>query len=322
MDMQSYCIIVSGPTGVGKTAFVDALAATFPVEIINGDMGQMYTPLTIGTAKPHLQSATIPHHLFNIVDKPELFTVSLFRIKVKKACEAIWERKKIPIIVGGSSFYITALFFPPVDHAVKITKHTYDKTTDLWQELNEIDPERAHQIEPTDTYRLQRALNIWHSTGQKPSLFKSDYNPISRYLFIWLVREREELYARINKRVIEMIDGGWIAEVQQLLNTDWEQFLLQKKILGYSEIIAYCREQLSKEMLITTIQTKTRNYAKRQITYFRMLLKKLEKAIKLSNTAHKKESKVEVLNLTHDSIDSYIKQLKSVIPPKQVSSNG
>lgn len=111
--VENCCIIVAGPTGVGKTDVVDAIALKIDAEIINGDMGQFYTPLTIGTAKPNWQASSVPHHLFDIINVPVLFSVVAFREQVSILCNAIWQRKKIPIIVGGSSYYIATLFFPP-----------------------------------------------------------------------------------------------------------------------------------------------------------------------------------------------------------------
>jgi tRNA dimethylallyltransferase len=215
-------VVVGGPTGVGKTAFADALALAIDGEIVNGDLGQMYVPLTIGTAKPAWQNAVIPHHLFDILDTPVLFSAMSFRKKVKAVCKNIWQRKKIPIIVGGSSYYIASLFFPPAPQSTVIRKRTYDSGQDICQTLYlyTIDPQRAQSINPHDRYRIERALDIWYSTGIKPSEYKPQYYPIApSYFFIWLERDRQDLYDRINKRVEQMVAAGWIAEVQQLLST-------------------------------------------------------------------------------------------------------
>lgn len=308
--MQVQCIIIAGPTGVGKTEFANQLGIVIDGEIINGDLGQMYVPLTIGTAKPAWRTASVPHHLFDMLTTPTLFSAMAFRTRVQATCAAIWQRKKIPIIVGGSSYYVAALFFPPAAHATPITKGTYEQR-DVWKELHAIDPERARAIDPHDRYRIERALDIWYSTGVKPSQYTPQYDPIaSRYIFVWLERDRQDLYHRIDKRVEAMIEHGWVQEVRALLGTQWQEFLLKKKIIGYPEVIAYCKGTLSLQAMITTIQKKTRHYAKRQITFWRMLRAKLEKNSTLQKN---KGQMIKELNLTHAPIDRYIKQLQLLI---------
>ena len=178
MNTAGFCILVSGPTGVGKTAFVDILAQELPAEIVNGDMGQLYTPITIGTAKPDWKRSAIPHHMFDQINQPEPFTVIAFRQAVAATCADIWKRNKIPIIVGGSGYYLTSLFFPPAQHDQIIQKHTHNPDQDLWQQLHDIDPVRAKEIDPSDSYRIERALDIWYSTGIKPSVYVPVYDPI------------------------------------------------------------------------------------------------------------------------------------------------
>ncbi len=112
---MQFFIVITGPTGVGKTDFVQQLCQKlpFPVEVINGDVGQFYKPLSIGTAKPAYESEPVPHHLFDIMEKPEDYTVALFRERVARLMSDIWSRSAVPLIVGGSSFYIQSLYFPP-----------------------------------------------------------------------------------------------------------------------------------------------------------------------------------------------------------------
>lgn len=303
MRTENFCILISGPTGVGKTDFVDMLAQMIPAEIVNGDMGQLYTPLTIGTAKPDWSNQPVPHHLFDVIDGPELFTVMAFRQRVKAACHEIWKRGNVPIVVGGSGYYLTALFFPPAEHEVEITQREYNDG-DLWQQLYTIDPVRAQQINPKDEYRIKRALDIWHSTGIKPSEYQPVYDPIADYCFVWLTRDRQDLYDRINERTNQMVDQGWLEEVEAL-SQDWYTFLRQKKIIGYPEIIDYLEKKLSKEEMIATIQKKTRNYAKRQMTFWRMLRKKLEHVLSPDGAA----AKLHEFNLSKKPAREYSEQL-------------
>lgn len=309
--MTHYCIIITGPTGVGKTAVAEQIAQKIGGEIINCDVGQWYVPLTIGTAKPAWRSMAVAHHMFDMLASPTDFSVTAFRTKLDTICQEIWQRNKIPMVVGGSLYYIAALFFPPVEHGTRITKYTYEPTKDWWQELRSIDPQRAAEIDQHDTYRIERALDIWRSTGIKPSQYKPTYNPLMRSVMVWLTRERRELYDRIDERVIQMIDAGWIDEVRSLIGTAWEPFLLRKKIIGYPEVIAYCHGEITREQLVTIIQQKTRHYAKRQMTFWRMLSAKIN-AQQMQKSSEKPVELMEV-NLTHTPIDSYIKQLVAIL---------
>ncbi len=111
--MEKFILIIFGPTGVGKTACADHIAKSQPIEIINMDMGQLYTPLTIGTAKPDWQSSPVTHHMFDIINDPVNFTVAEYRSKVAALVQEIWQRNKLPVLVGGSGFYVRSLLFPP-----------------------------------------------------------------------------------------------------------------------------------------------------------------------------------------------------------------
>ncbi len=300
-------IIVCGPTGVGKTDFALKLGNYLPVEMINMDVGQFYTPLSIGTAKPDLHSLSIPHHLFDIVDTPSNYTVTTYRKEVVALIDSLCSADKVPLLVGGSGFYLKSLLFPPKadsssSHALSGRR---DKINYSWELLREVDPQRAHQINPSDTYRITRALDIWFETGKKPSEYSLVYDPPAPFDLVFLFRERADLYQRINERVVAMIDAGWIEEVRLLIGTPWEPFILEKKIIGYSEIIHYLKVGgMSKTDLVEEIQKKTRHYAKRQITFYRML----EREIKKQGGAETHAS-THSINLTFDDHDLYIKQL-------------
>ena len=166
------------------------------------------------------------------------------------------------------------------------------------------DPERARQIHPHDRYRIVRALALWHS-GSVPSKQVPLFDPPGRCYFYYLVRERAELYDRINKRVRQMFDAGWVDEVQHL-DASWRTFLRRKKLIGYPEIIDYLETgTLTFEQLVDEISRKTRAYAKRQITFWRMLQKKLLAA----DPEKKVLSTVAELNLTGVADEVYIEQL-------------
>lgn len=297
--MNTPLIIITGPTASGKTEFAIQLAEKIGGEIINCDVGQFYTPLTIGTAKPHWKREKIPHHLFDIVNEPINFTVVHYRERVMQLIQEIKKRGRAPLIVGGSLFYIKSLFFPPF--AAKEKKEMRKLYT--WEELHALDPERAQNINPRDTYRIQRAMEIWHTTGKLPSLIKPIYTPVSdNFILIYVTRNREELYKRINKRVLDMFNAGWLKEVQEL-SQDWQDFLKKKKIIGYADIIENMQNNMSKQQLvelIEIIQQKTRHYAKRQETFWRMLKKNIERY---------GQGKIYEYNLTLSPLHLYIDQL-------------
>lgn len=307
-------LVIYGPTGVGKTDVALALAERIPAEIINMDMGQCYTPLSIGTAKPDWRSMKTPHHLFDYINEPRNMTVVEYRQTCLKIMQEIWSRGKLPILVGGSGFYLQSIFFPPTREVdiVSIAEEKHDQAN-LWDELNAVDPDRAKMIHRNDTYRLKRAMAIWHATGNKPSDYMPAYNPpAAAYDVYCLTRERDELYERIDARVNIMMREGWIEETKKLLGTSWESFLHTKKIIGYADILEYIsgdQNEEKKKIMIHAIQQKTRNYAKRQMTFWRKIEKSLvrEQHMYAKNNQHVPE--VVAINLTLLGVDLYIKQL-------------
>ncbi len=286
--MKKRFIIVHGPTGVGKTEFISTMSQRFVFEVINGDVGQLYEPLSIGTAKPDWKNEKIPHHLFDRVTKPEDFSVVSFRNEVAHIMQSCWERKSIPIIVGGSLFYGKSLFFPPLQpHSPVLKKDEYSatlahKTTaELWETLKTSDPVRALEIHKNDRYRIERALSVIHEGQTKASQQRPFFDPLEgEALILFLTRERASLYQRINERVNGMFKQGWIDEVKTLVGTEWENFLERKKLIGYTDILTYIKKELQSqeayESMIHSIQQKTRHYAKRQETFWRMFQKKLQ----------------------------------------------
>lgn len=307
--MKDFFIIVSGPTGVGKTDLVRDLAnkLMFNVAIVNADMGQLYAPLSIGTAKPNIKNETISHYLFDILDMPINYTVADYRKKLINSMNELWSKNIVPIVVGGSGFYIKSIFFPqPVVNQMQAQKKQAYKNLnvqELWNRLNKVDPERAAMINHNDRYRLERALDIWEQTGQKPSNYKLTFDPPGYCAFIFLTRDRDDLYKRINKRVDVMLNSGWIEEVKSL-DTSWHSFLIEKKLIGYPEIISYLQEPQG-GLLVEEIAKKTRAYAKRQLTFWKSLSKMLHKA----DPDCRYIKYIDEVNLTLLDIDLYIGQL-------------
>jgi len=282
-------IIITGATASGKTDFVDKNRYKLnnkskKVAIINGDMGQMYKPLNIGVAKPNLKDEKDPYFMFDIIDKPIYFSAYNYRERTKEICKNLWDKNILPIVVGGSMFYIESLFFtlPDMGNSNLMANNNYTKyfksldKNVLWDILNNIDKERALNINKNDEYRLIRALNIYFTTGKIASNFKREFLPISdKILFISINKDRKDLYNSINKRTKEMVENGLINEVTSL-DENWKEFLYNKKIIGYKEVIEYINNNKNnKKDLIDAISKNTRNYAKRQLSYINRLKKNL-----------------------------------------------
>lgn len=319
-----YCIILFGPTAVGKTDLSLALARKVSGEIINMDVGQLYTPLSIGTAKPiGWQESDVVHHMFDIVDQPVDYNAHAYRHAVTCLIEEVWQRKHVPIIVGGSGFYLASLLFeitaPHQDHQTLIDVETlYRPETDWWQTLYQIDPERARAINPHDLYRIKRALAIWHTYSVKPSTYATNYHPIAPMHIFFLERNRPDLYHRINQRIYQMMDEGWLTEVTQLKNTAWQNFLLRKKLIGYDDLLTYLQTEdfsaLALDAVINTVQQKTRNYAKRQITFAKMIQKKLSFAQICGKLQYDTPITLHKVAVTNVSTDDCVTTITQALP--------
>lgn len=255
-------LVIVGPTGIGKTKLSLALAKRFSGEIINGDSMQVYRNLTIGTAKVTPDEMEgIPHHLLDIKDPDEMYTVKDFQTDCRNKIEEIKQRDHLPIVVGGTGLYLKAVFY---DYEFLEEESLEDfsdcSTADLYQQLLEKDPKT--EIHPNNRKRMIRALQRRNDPTRKDVLLYPDV------YFIGLTAPREQIYERIDKRVLEMIDQGLIEEVQTL----YDQHINGKAIMtgiGYKELYSYFDGILSLEEAITLIQKNSRHYAKRQFTWFR-----------------------------------------------------
>lgn len=316
-------IIITGPTGVGKSDFALSLAQRISGEIINGDVGQLYAPLSIGTAKPDWRNEPVPHHLFDHLQEPVDYTVADYRRDILPIITAIRQRNNIPIIVGGSGFYLLSLLFPPTgagnapapqfqERALGRAEGQFlgqcvqQTNQHLWQKLNAIDPQRAAALHPNDRYRIERALQLYATTGTIPSQAQPLLDPlVPDMLFIQITRDRAELYERINARTHAMLQAGWLEEAAAL-SESWRDFLRKKRLIGYSEIFDYLaaggRDQ---HQLTAMLQQMTRHYAKRQLTFWRML----EKRVGELQSTH---ITTRVCDLTLSSVDLYLRQLESL----------
>ncbi len=308
---QPFMLILYGPTGVGKTDVALSIASHIPAEIINMDVGQFYTPFSIGTAKPDWQNEPTPHHLFDIIDDKRNYTVVEYRAAVNAKITEIIKRGNLPIIVGGSSFYLYSLLFPPrEEHVSQSENSVIDENS--WELLHSIDPQRAEKIGKTDPYRIARALDIWKQTGKVPGSLHPTYDPIAHFMMIYVIRDLDDLNQRINDRVKTMMQHGWIEETKKLIESSWQGFIRKKKLIGYTEIADFLqlsptnRSETAYNKMVELIGNKTRQYAKRQRTFWRKIERELKQQSDYNGIYR---GSVESLNLTTTHLQLYINEL-------------
>jgi tRNA dimethylallyltransferase len=274
-------IIICGPTGSGKSGLGMELATRYGGSIVSADSRQIYRRLDIGTAKPsRADRERIPHYLIDVADVREDFTAKRYAELAKEAIEHIGRANRIPIIVGGAGLYIKALtggLFEGPEKDVRLrnelqARADHEGPEALHRELMRIDPETAEGISPKDVIRTIRALEIFKLTGKIPSRIKKEGRylvPDAEYYWIGLDLPRDRLYERINRRVDRMIGGGLVEEIKGLMGEGLGGPITNKKIVGYYEIINALEEDTSIDEAIELVKRHSRNYAKRQITWFK-----------------------------------------------------
>lgn len=274
-------LIISGPTGVGKTELSLKLAEKFDGEIISCDSMQIYKDMDIGTAKASREERNrVVHHLLDIVDPSETYSVSQYRQDALKAIGDILSRKKLPIVVGGTGFYIEAIMYEQnygltgSDEKIreKYWNYAEEKSPEaLYELLKEKDPKRAEKLHFNEVKKIVRALEILELTGKKMSSLKKPKEENSDYDFSLFVlnMDRKKLYERINHRVDKMIESGLIEEAKNLYDRGLNKYNQAMKAIGYIEILDYFRGLSNKDEMIRLIKQNSRKYAKRQLTWFR-----------------------------------------------------
>ncbi|WP_068672328.1 tRNA (adenosine(37)-N6)-dimethylallyltransferase MiaA [Oceanobacillus sp. Castelsardo] len=278
--MKKTVISIMGPTAVGKTSLSIEIAKRFNGEIISGDSMQVYKEMDIGTAKiKKSEMENIPHHMIDIKEPDEEFSVADFKQHVQYYIENVSNRNKLPILVGGSGLYIQAALYDynfsnkKRDEALtqKLEKRIEKEgPIPLYNDLKEIDPVQAEKIHPNNYRRVIRALEIYETTGktmteyQNEQTFESPYNLI----LIGLEMDRTELYNRINHRVDNMLEEGLIQEVKGLIDKGYENCQSMNAI-GYKELVPYVKGEISLDEAIETLKRNSRRYAKRQYTWFK-----------------------------------------------------
>ena len=270
---------IVGPTAVGKTQIAIEVAKRLNAEIISCDSMQIYRGLNIGTAKASLEEQNgIVHHLIDVVEPDEDYSVARFQEQAKNIIQELNQKKRLPLLVGGTGLYYQALVddytFYPLESHQKIRRqwNTIIKEKGLdyaYNYLQSIDPGYAATISPNDQKRIVRAIEVYQLTGQPFSALQTKSQHTYRLAVVGLYLEREQLYQRINLRVEQMLDSGLIKEVTLLRDKGYNLNHNSMQALGYKQVFSYLEGFLSEEEMIDEIKRETRRYAKRQLTWFR-----------------------------------------------------
>jgi len=274
-------VILTGPTGVGKTEFSLNLAREFNAEIVNADSMQIYRYMDIGTAKPTKEErALVPHHLIDIRNPDEDYDAAQFKSDAEAVINRLIEQQKLPLVVGGTMLYLKVLthgIFPSPGPDKKLREKLRQIAAKkgiayLHAYLQRIDPEAAVRIQPHDLVRIIRAIEVYELTGKPISWHQKRHQFQERpydYLKICLYLPRDILYKRINMRVEKMFARGLIEEVERLLKMGYSPALKSMQAIGYRHVIGYLKGKYSLERAKELLKRDTRRYAKRQLTWWR-----------------------------------------------------
>ncbi len=274
-------LAILGPTGVGKTGTAIELCGRLNGEIVSCDSRQIYRGLDIGTAKPTPEEqAQARHHLIDVAEIGEVFSAQRYRELALEVIEEIFSRGKQPLVVGGTGLYYRALtegFFEVPENDEELRKRLgaeadeYGNET-LWERLNEVDPESAGKISKSDRFRIIRALEIFEISGlPKSALSREGAYPEKKYEFITvgLNLPRKELYEKINKRVEIMLENGWLDETKELISSGRLNSGNNSKLMGYNWLYKHIEGDMPFSDCLEKIKQAHRNYAKRQLTWFK-----------------------------------------------------
>lgn len=280
--MKRPLVVLTGPTAVGKTALSIQLAKQIQGEIISADSMQVYRRMDIGSAKiTEKEMEGIPHYLIDVLEPEDEFNVVIFQRMAKEAMEKIYANHHIPIVTGGTGFYIQALL-----NDIAFTETEADETYRsrleqqameygsqwLHDQLRAVDPAAADEIHPNNVKRVIRALEFYKETGNRISEHnEAERRKQSPYNFVYFVlnMERQKLYDRIELRVDQMLAQGLVEEVKKLQAEGCHAGMVSMQGLGYKEILAYLEGECTLEEAVRVLKRDTRHFAKRQLTWFR-----------------------------------------------------
>ena len=275
-------IVLTGPTAVGKTSLSISLAKAVGGEIISADSMQVYKYMNIGTAKiTEEEMDGVPHFLIDELEPDEEFNVTIFKNKVMKYIEEIRNRGHVPIIVGGTGFYIQSVIYD-----INFTEYGDDSDirkkyeeiakisgkTELHKRLSDVDKEYADSVSENNVKKVVRALSFYEMTGEKLSVHNTKErertSPFDFTYFV-LTMDRKKLYERIDKRVDLMFKMGLVDEVKSLMKKGYNKSMVSMQGIGYKEVIDYLNGEISMDECIDIIKRDTRHFAKRQLTWFK-----------------------------------------------------
>jgi tRNA dimethylallyltransferase len=273
-------IVIVGPTAVGKSELALHLARHFPLEIVSADSRQVYRYMDIGTNKSSLaERASVPHHIIDVVDPDEDFNLASYHQLALEALEAIEQKGKLPLLVGGTGLYVWSLLegwkMPrvPPDQEMRGRLETRAKQEggqSLYRELQNIDPMAAARIDPKNIRRTVRALEIYYATRQPPSQLQRKEEPAFPVLVIGLTQERSQLYRRIDARADEMIQRGLVEEVRQLLGKGYGPLLPSMSGIGYRQVVQFIQGEMTLPEAVDKIKHETHRLARHQYAWFRL----------------------------------------------------
>ena len=280
--MAPKIIVIAGPTASGKTALSIALAKRFGGEVVSADSMQIYRRMDIGTAKPTLEERDgVPHHMLDVADPEESFSVARYVEMASLCVDDILARGKMPILAGGTGLYIDSLLsgrtfapFPSSGWRERLQARAKSEGIGvLMEELRQIDPEAAQRLHLNDEKRIIRALEVWHETGRTISQHNEETKMIPpRYEACRIglnFAERSDLRRRIDRRVDEMMAQGLLEEVQSLLRSGIDPRCTSMQAIGYKELAEAAMGLAPVETAVEEIKLRSRQYAKRQVTWFR-----------------------------------------------------
>ncbi len=283
LDLLQTCWFLAGPTAVGKTATAIALAQKLGAEIISLDSMAIYRNMNIGTAKPTLaEQAEVPHHLIDVIDPNEEYSLADYVTAAETAAKEITNRGQCVLFAGGTGLYLRGVLRgvfdgPAADWDFRKELETSAKTESedfLHQQLTEIDPIAAEKLHPRDHRRIIRAMEVYHLTGL-PLSEQHQHGPLPESVrprnVFWMNPPRGWLHERVNHRVDQMLEAGLVQEVEDLLAAPKPLSRTAAQGLGYKEVIAFLSGELDRDEMQELIQRRTRQFAKRQHTWFRNL---------------------------------------------------
>jgi tRNA dimethylallyltransferase len=296
MKKRSKAIVIVGPTASGKTALAIQLAKMFNGEVISADSRQVYRGLNIGTGKvTNKEMSGVPHHMIDIADPKKRITVSDYQKQARGRMEDIFNRGKLPIICGGTGFYISALVdnieFPEVLPNLKLRNRLEKASTaSLLEQLKKIAPERATLVDPNNKRRLIRAIEIATQLGYVPSV-KVKPDPNIEYLWIGIKQNKEHLQQNIHDRLMKRLKRGMLKEAQKLHAAGLTYKRMLELGLEYRFEAQYLQGRITKDEMIERLEFAIRHYAKRQMTWF------------------KKDRRIHWLDNTSSGFDASLKRL-------------